>query len=120
MAQSYSVTQHVSDQNWHQVGPFIRVCARGEVDTQVSMDVSGAIQYRVVVDDGPMAAPGVITASSNAGLQTTAFTFLYDAQPFEANDHHYEQLWWRSTTPQGATLHAATMNIQYQEGSLRC
>ncbi len=114
-----AVTVH--DQSWHTAMPFERICPRGLVSVDASLAFIGAIQYKVIIDDGPTALPGTVTASTTTASPTTSnFTFLFNAQPFEANDHHYVQLWWRALNPSGATLRAATLIAQYHEGSLRC
>ena len=111
----------VRDESWHTAMPFLRFCPRGQVAVNVSVAFSGAIEYKVVVDDGPTALPGAVAAGGPSTNSTTSsFTFLWNAQPFEANDHHYVQLWWRAASSSGATLRAATLVTQYHEGSLRC
>ena len=110
----------VHDQAWHSAMPFLRFCPHGQVAVTVSMAFTGSIAYKVIVDDGPTALPGPVAAGTASSTSTSSFTFLWNAQPFEANDHHYVQLWWRAATPSGATLRAATLVTQYQEGSLRC
>jgi len=98
-----------------------RVCAIGEVSVTVSLSGAGApMLVQVHQDDGPVIAPGAVTFAPEASGDSTSFTFLARVQPFEANDHHYFQVEWRSLTGGRATLLAATMNLVYQQGSHAC
>ena len=91
---------------FHQVlGLGGRYCASGAVSLRLSASVTGApASFEVLSDYGPTATPGVVTL----GPATTSFTFLTTAQPFEANDHHLYQVWWRSPTGRATTLRYAT------------
>ena len=116
-----SAQQSVNTRAWYMAMPFLRFCPRGQVAVDVSLAFTGAIDYKVIIDDGPTALPGPITVNApSRGSTTSSFTFLWNAQAFEANDHHYVQLWWRATSASGATLRAASLVAQYQQGSLRC
>ena len=75
---------------------------------------------RVLIDDGPTVKPGAIRFTPNGAIDMASFTFFWNTAPFEANDHHYFQVWWRSPFGVTTMLVKATMNLVYQEGTHAC
>ncbi|HET9091088.1 MAG TPA: hypothetical protein VFN50_01680 [Acidimicrobiales bacterium] len=74
----------------------------------------------VRMDGGPTMRPDAVRFTPAGGIDTTSFTFLISAQPFEANDNHYFEVEWRSPFQRTTTLIEATMNLVYAEGTLAC
>jgi len=107
-----------SSPKFHQVlGLGGRYCAPGAVSLRLSASVTGApASFEVLIDYGPTATPGVVTLQPTI----TSFTFLSSARPFEANDHHLYQIWWRSPTGRATTLRFATFEALFQKGTKAC
>ena len=107
-----------SSSAFHQVpGLGGRYCASGAVSLRLSASVTGSpAAFEVLIDYGPTATPGAVTLGPGA----TSFTFLTTAQPFEANDHHLYQVWWRSPTGHTTTLRVATFEALFQKGTKSC
>jgi hypothetical protein len=78
------------------------------------------MDLQVRQDDGAILAPGAVLFVPELTGYSTSFTFLARVQPFEANDHHYFQVEWRSPTGGRASILGATMNLIYQKGSHAC
>jgi hypothetical protein len=94
-----------------------RYCALGAVSLRLSASVTGApASFEVLIDYGPTATPGVVTFAPTI----TSFTFLSSARPFEANDHHLYQIWWRSPTGRTTTLRFATFEALFQKRTKAC
>jgi len=94
-----------------------RYCASGAVSLRLSVVITGPpASFEVLIDDGPTATPGVVTFAPGA----MSFTFLTTARPFEANDHHLYQVWWRSPTGHTTTLQVATFEALFQKGTKSC
>jgi len=102
-------------------GLGVRICAAGAVSATVSIyGAGGPMQFEVLVDDGGAMAPGRVTFTPVGAGTVAAFTFISNAQPFEANDHHVYQVEWRSATGQRSTALSATLNLIYQHGTHAC
>ncbi len=115
-----STSLTTTSRSFHQVpGLGGRYCARGALTLTFSASVAGAsAAFEVLIDDGPRADPGIVTFSpSNAAA---SFTFVANAQPFEANDHHVYQVWWRSPSGRATTVRVATLTALYQLGTKTC
>jgi hypothetical protein len=98
-----------------------RICDAGAFSASVSVYGAGApMQLQVHIDGGALMAPGAVTFSPGPGSTIGTFTFVGNAQPFEANDHHLYEVEWRSLTGHPTTITSATMTLLFQRGTHTC
>src|ERR1019366_2123984 len=97
------------------------ICSIGEGAATVSVNGVGApLALQAHLDLAPLLQPGSVTFSPTARGSIASFTFLVSTSPFEANDHHFFQVEWRSMTGQPTSIKSATLNLLYREGTHRC
>lgn len=98
-----------------------RICATGEVSVTVSLEgTGGPMGVLVLVDNGPTSAPGAVRFMPKGDADSASFTFFQNTSAFEANDHHFFDVEWRSPFGAKTTLLEATMNLVYQKGTHAC
>jgi hypothetical protein len=117
-----TTTQKTSSTTFQAVGGLgLTICALHQVTATLSVELSGApASFRIRQDGGPIVTPGAIRFVPAGPHDSFSFTFLANAAPFEANDHHGFGVEWRSASGKSTTLERATFNLQYEEGTQGC
>ncbi len=99
-------------------GMGVNLCALNEVSATLSVKLSGApAAFQIRVDGGGTMIPGAARFVPAGTEDSGSFTFVANAQPFEANDHHFYQVEWRSVTGGATNVLRAVLNLQYQDGT---
>jgi hypothetical protein len=110
-----------SSAQWHAVpGLSARICSKGEVSANVSVNVRGApVAFRVLQDGGPVMRPGPARFVPS-GTESFSYTFVNSTGTFEANDHHFFEVQWRSPSGAAATIRRGDVNLLFQRGTQAC
>jgi hypothetical protein len=117
-----TTSQQATGTTWRSVtGLGLTICALHQVTATLSVELNGAsASFRIRQDGGPIIAPGAVRFVPAGPHDSSAFTFLANAAPFEANDNHSFDVEWRTPTGQQTTLERATFNLQYEHGTQAC
>jgi hypothetical protein len=93
------------------------VCARGGLSVSVSVTAGGApFALTVRIDNGPMMHPGVVRFAGG-GADSASYNWVRSVGPFEGSDGHSFAVQWKSVTGGPVTLHKATMDLLFQDGT---
>jgi hypothetical protein len=96
-------------------------CARNQVTATLSVELSGGpAVFTIFFDGGPIMHPEPVRFVPAGGRDSFTFTFVENAGPFERDDSHNVEVDCRSPTGRTPTLERATLNVQYQQGTLSC
>jgi hypothetical protein len=99
----------------------LNICALHQVTATLGVELNGApAGFQIRVDGGGTMQPGALRFVPAGPHDSFSFTFIGNAAPFEANDHHEYDVEWRSPTGAPVTLERGTFNLQYQRGTQMC
>jgi hypothetical protein len=94
------------------------ICALHELSVSLSATLRGApVQFRVLMDGGPILNPGPARFVPGTQEQSFAATWVGRAGTFEGLDRHALEVQWRSRSGRPVTLVRGVVNVLFENGA---